>query len=188
MRNLPHSTGAESPCKSAVILPNDADIFGRICEDLKKNRTAALHLHQPRKSVTERRHVARTKVFHPITAANALGRSVMGAHDAAERPRATVAYGQLAEDAAPAIVEQQNAQIASQTTVPERIAVVEETEVADDAEHGFVSNEREAGRRGKRTLDAVHPTVTIDVMACIYVGQADGHAVGIVDYWVMGDG
>ena len=48
------------------------------------------------------------------------------------------------EDAALAVVQQQNAEITTKVLVPQGIAIIEEAEVANDAEDLFVSHTGEA--------------------------------------------
>ena len=71
---------------------------------------------------------------------------------------------QAAEDLATAIVEEDNAEAARQMREGQRAEVVEETEVADEQEHGLVCAEGMTDGSGEATLDAVRAAVGKDAM------------------------
>ncbi len=75
-----------------------------------------------------------------------------------------------AEDAAATVVEQEDAEVSAKILVPQGILVVEEAKVADDAEHLFVSNDRESRCRRQRAFNAIDAAIAPYVVTGIDVG------------------
>ena len=73
-----------------------------------------------------------------VCGADALGRSVVRAHHERFAGVARTQSRKLAEDGTSTVVEQQNTQVAAEMLIPQRIVIVEETEVADDTKHVII--------------------------------------------------
>ena len=158
-----------------------AGILSGICEDLEEQRTVRRVADQADERRLQLRCVADGHIADAVLAADAFGRRRMTGGDEPVAGRTETESLQLTEDAPSPIVEQEDAQVAPQLLLPERILVVEEAEVAHDAEDAPADHEREAGGGGERALDAVDATVAEDVVAGVDVSQPHGRGIGIVD-------
>ena len=78
------------------------------------------------------------------------------------------------KDATSPIIQQQDAEVTAKVLVPQGILVIEEAQVADNAEDEVVSDTGEASCRRERAVDAIHTAVAPDLMAGIDIGQTDG--------------
>ena len=126
-------------------------------------------------------HVGSRQIYDIVLTANAFSRGVVLSRHVSIAGRTLLQTWQEVEDATTAVVEQEDAEIAPQVLVPQRILIVEETQVANDAIHWPVSHHREACRRGERALDTIDTPITPDGMGTgKTVGQADGRTVGVV--------
>ena len=72
-------------------------------------------------------------VAHIMLAADALGGGGMGASNVSVGGGTVSEAWQVVEDGATPVVEQQDAQVATEILVPQRILVVKEAKVANDA-------------------------------------------------------
>ena len=87
----------------------------------------------------------------------------------------------IAEDAATMVVKDYYAQITAKILVPKRILIVEEAQVACDAEHHGVCGCRMPHRRRHTAVDAVHSTVAAHpVSSRMSACQSYGGTVSIV--------
>ena len=127
------------------------------------------------------RHVRSLEIGDVVLAADALGGGAVGGGDEAVARRTLVEAWQGVKNGTVTVVQQEDAEAAAEVLVPQGVLVVEETEVADDAEDTPVSNQREAGGGGEGALDAVDAAVAVDGVAGVGVGQTDGGGVGVVD-------
>ena len=126
-------------------------------------------------------YVLGLEVDEVVLLANTFGRGVMGCGNKAVAGWTLFQARETIEDATTAIVQQENTEITPKVLVPQRILVVEETQVADDTEDLLVSDDRETSGCREGTLDAVDTAITPYVVAGVDVGQADGSAVSVVD-------
>ena len=126
-------------------------------------------------------HIRSLQIAHTVLLADALGRSMVLGGNERVAGSALLQTRQHVEDAALAIVQQQDAQVATQVLVPQRVLVVEETEVANDAEHRLVRHAGEACRRAERALDAVDAAIAPHRMRGIDIRQTNGRAVGVMN-------
>lgn len=126
-------------------------------------------------------HVGGLEILYVVLLADALGRGVMLSSDKLVMGGTLFETFQQIENAALAVVEKEDTEVAPEVLVPKSVLVVKETQVADDAEYRIVSNTREAGSCRQRTVDAIHTTIAVDTMLCENVGQSDGSAIGIVN-------
>ena len=78
-------------------------------------------------------HVGGLEIDDIVLLANALGRGVMLSSDKLITGRTLFETSQQIEDAALAVVQQEDAEIASEVLVPQGVLIVEETQVANDA-------------------------------------------------------
>ena len=109
-----------------------------------------------------------------VLAADALGRGlVLGSHDLIAGWTGLESW-QHVEDAATAVVEQEDAEILTQVLIPKGILIVEETEVANDAEDSIMRDHGEARSRRERALDAIDAAITPYGMLSEDISQADG--------------
>ena len=116
--------------------------------------------------------------------ADGLRRSVVGTlHLAAASRRAAQPHHHV-EDAAAAVVQQQDAQGGRQSLMPQRILVVEEAQVANDAidtpKGKLLARYGKATGGAERPFNAVNAAVAPHVVVGVDVGQPDGRAVGVV--------
>ena len=86
---------------------------------------------------------------------------------------------QAIEYTATAIVQQQDTQRTVERSVPKRILIIEETEVADDT-IGLFPRQREAGSSRQTALDSVESAVATDVMRSVKTGQTHRHTIGVM--------
>ena len=155
-------------------------VISRIGEDLEQHGGVALLTDKGGDALLHFFRVGSLQVVHMMLHADALSGGMMLGSYQLVAGRTLVEAWQHVEDAALAIVQQQDAQVAAQVLVPQGILVVEEAEVANDAEHLLVGDAREACCRAERALDAVDATVAPDRMPGIDIRQANSAAVGIM--------
>lgn len=93
--------------------------------------------------------------------------------------RTFVKARQAIEDAAAVVVDEENAQIAFETLIPKCIAVIEEGEIADDAEDLVGRAERVACCNGETSLDTVDTTIAISWSrdSKMLIGPTDGSTI-----------
>ena len=86
-------------------------------------------------ALTQRRHVVGILISHSVSLTEVTGRGDVLCHHQALAGGTLLQTLELAEDGTSAIVEQEDAQTAVDIAVPEGVLVVEETEIAQDAEY-----------------------------------------------------
>ena len=125
-------------------------------------------------------HVRSFEIVHMVLHTDSFGRSMVLCCNEPVAGRALLQSWQHIEDAAPAVIQQQDAQVAAKVLVPQGILVVEETEVANDAEHLVVRNAGETCCRAERALDAIDTPIAEHGMLGIDICQTDGAAVSVM--------
>ena len=111
-------------------------------ENLQQHGSAALLLDengQQRRAIDRR---SSRMIGNIVCGADALGRSVVRAHYERLAGVARTQSRKFAEDGTSTVVEQQNTQVTTEMLIPQRIVIVEETEVADDAKHIIIGGQR----------------------------------------------
>ncbi len=114
-----------------------------------------------------------------IALGNAVGVAVVAGRDVVAEGRTLVETRQTIEDASFIIINKEYAQTAGELLVPERVGVVEEAEVADEAEGRTLGAKRKTCRNGERAFDAVDAAVAIGGhrQAKVLIGPTYGGAV-----------
>ena len=84
----------------------------------------------------------------------------------------------MREDASTAVVEQQDAQVAPQIAIPQRILIIEEAQVACHAQHTLIGHRGTTRSSRYRSLDAVDTPVATHVLSGKQIGQAHRLTVG----------
>ena len=126
-------------------------------------------------------HILGFKIDNIVLLADTLGRGVVLSRDELITDRTLFQAREHIEDTTLAIVKQEDTEVAFQILVPKCILVVEETQVANDAEDAFVCHHRKTRCRREGAVDTVHTTISVDTVLCEDVRQSDGRAVSVVN-------
>lgn len=152
-------------------------VVGGVGNDFEQAWTGAVVLHEPGDAAVQVLAAMGCSIFHAMLVAAATGMGhVSGGNHLVTSWRSLKSW-QLREDASTAVVEQQDAQVAPQIAIPQRILIIEEAQVACHAQHTLIGHRGTTGSSRSRTLDAVHSTITADVLSRKQIGQANGLAV-----------
>ena len=124
-----------------IIIFQQADIFGSVGEDFDELRMNLLFgLHEGGQCLFEFFHRMHGLVVEASLFGPAFGMCrVRGCHEAV-RPVLHLQSGQRLEDFSASVIEQHDTQVAAQVIAPQRVHVVEETQVANQDEVEFVGN------------------------------------------------
>ena len=115
-----------------------------------------------------------SEIDDTVLTTDALGRGLMLSGYDLVAGRTGLESWQHVEDAAPTIVEQEDAEVLTQVLIPQGILIVEETEVADDTKHPIAGDHREACSRREGALDAIDAAITPYGMLSEDISQTDG--------------